>query len=159
MLPPFPPPLQGQASLRSLVSGGLGEGVGCGSIKAYGQSCPGLPGLVVTSLPSPSPANKSPVCLLVVMETPALPPCRAPGPVLCSSAGSCSLTLQGWLSDCSTLAENQSPPEYPATPAGSGRSQKVPVLLCVYEMGVQECVCPSVGMCLLQSIRLLGEGV
>lgn len=72
----------------------LGEGVNWGRIKAYGQSCPGLPGLVVTFLPSPSPANKSPVCLFVTMETPALPPCRAPGPVLCSSE-SCSLTLQG----------------------------------------------------------------
>lgn len=84
----------GEASLGPLVSGGLGEGVYWGRIKAYGQSCPGLPGLVVTSLPSPSPANKSPVCLFVTMETPALPPCRAPGPVLCSSE-SCSLTLQG----------------------------------------------------------------
>lgn len=34
---------------------GWGEGLGWGRIKAYGRGCPGLPGLVVTSFPSPQP--------------------------------------------------------------------------------------------------------
>lgn len=109
-----------------------------------------LTGLAVTSCPSPSPANKSPVCLPVTMET---SPASAGHQAQLFAHGAVRLTLRGTGSHCPTFLPKDGNPRARAHPnpdtlaglllfgsqkATLGGHRRFPILVCIYEMGVQE---------------------
>lgn len=72
-----------------------------------------LTGLAVTSCPSPSPANKSPVCLPVTMET---SPASAGHQAQLFAHGAVRLTLRGPGLSLSDLPPQRGEPQSQSTP-------------------------------------------